>query len=38
MIIVYMLKLESKGLLLARVLHSDRAYPFKPRILWVDYL
>jgi hypothetical protein len=38
MIIVYILKLESKDLLLGRVWHSDRVYPFQPRILGVRYL
>jgi hypothetical protein len=28
------LKYESKGLLLVHILYSDRAYPFKPCILW----
>jgi hypothetical protein len=38
MIIVYILKLESKDLLIARVWHNNRAYPFKPYILRVGCL
>jgi hypothetical protein len=33
-----MLKLENKDLLLARVWHRDRAHPFKPYMLGVNYL
>jgi hypothetical protein len=38
MIIVEMLKLESKNPLVAWVWHRDRAYPLKPYMLGVSHL